>query len=213
MIKIRFAALAMAIAAAGTTSAAAQQATQASVSSVIPDGKIAVINTAVFADKIGELRQKYETVTGQFKDRSQKLQTLVTQLAAMEEDIKMKGPTLAPDKAAALKQQYDELKKQATREQEDLQADYGKQVEATTRPIRDKLSTFVTNYATQRGIVLIIDLPGASQSGALAWWSPGADITDDFIGEYNKANPVPTTGPPAPKPAAPPAGAANPKQP
>jgi hypothetical protein len=46
--------------------------------------------------------------------------------------------------------------------------------------------------------VLIINLPGAAQTGSIAYWSPGADITQDFITEYNKANPV--AGAPAAQP-------------
>ncbi|MFY9556885.1 MAG: OmpH family outer membrane protein, partial [Blastocatellia bacterium] len=74
-------------------------------------------------------------------------------------------------------------------------------IDTATKPIRDKLYQFLNNYAAQRSIVLIINLAGAAQTGTLAYWNPGTDITDDFIAEYNKANPV--AGAPAapPKPA------------
>jgi hypothetical protein len=51
---------------------------------------------------------------------------------------------------------------------------------------------------------MIIDLAGATQNGSLAYWSPGSDVTADFVSEYNKANPVPgvQTTPPATRPAA-----------
>ena len=67
-------------------------------------------------------------------------------------------------------------------------------------PIRDKLYQFLQAYSAQRGVVLVINLAGAAQTGTLAFWNPGVDITEDFINEYNKANPV--AGAPAPAPAA-----------
>jgi hypothetical protein len=51
-----------------------------------------------------------------------------------------------------------------------------------------------------------LDLAGAYQTGTLAYWSPTTDITEDFITEYNKANPIPggaaapAAKPPAAKP-------------
>jgi len=97
-----------------------------------------------------------------------------------------------------MREEYDQLKKQGTRELEDLQAESNKALESQTKSVRDKLSQFISNYAGQRGITLIVDLPGAYQSGILAFWSPNVDITEDFIAEYNKANPVPTGAAPAP---------------
>jgi Skp family chaperone for outer membrane proteins len=100
----------------------------------------------------------------------------------------------------------DEKKRKGQREVEDLQADYGKALEVATKPVRDKLSQFVNSYATQRGIVMIIDLPVSYQNGVLAYWNPSTDVTDDFIAEYNKANPVPG-GAPASQPASKPPAA------
>jgi outer membrane protein len=204
MFKIRFAAFAAVILAAVTSVASAQQATQAGVGAAIPDGKIAVINTQAFPDGINELKQKYDQVSNQFKDRSTRLQEAQTRLAGMENDIKTKGNVLKPDDFAKLQQDYEDLKKRSQREFEDAKAEYERTVETTTRPVRDKLYQFLQGYATQRGIVMIINLAGAAQTGTLAYWNPGADVTEDFITEYNKANPV--AGAPAapattPKPA------------
>ena len=48
---------------------------------------------------------------------------------------------------------------------------------------------------------LVLNLAGIAQSQSLAYWHPSADITDDFVAEYNKANPV--AGAPATQPTAP----------
>ena len=195
MIKIKFAALATLALAAVTASAAAQQATQAGVSGLLQDGKVAVMNTAAFPEKIGELRQKYEQVQAQFKDRTQKLQALDTEVKNLTQDLQTKTPTLSPEKIQDLQQTIDEKKRRGTRELEDLQTEYQKTLETAIKPVREKLSQFMNNYATQRGIIMIIDLPVSYQNGVLAYWNPTTDLTEDFITEYNKANPVPGGAP------------------
>jgi len=194
MFKINYAALA-AVILLGAVSAAAQQATQAGVGAALPDGKIAVVNTQAFPGAIQELKQKYDQVENQFKDRYQKLQGVETQLKQIENDIRLKSQTLAADKVQEMQDQYDRLKKQGTRDFEDLKAEYDRSIETTTKPVRDKLYQFLNNYASQRGIILVINLAGAAQTGSLAYWSPGTDITEDFVNEYNKANPVPGAAP------------------
>jgi outer membrane protein len=211
MLKIKFAALAAFIMAAGAVAASAQQATQAGVGAAIPDGKIAVLNAAAFAENISELRQKYEQVNNQFKDRYQKLQGLAEQMKTLENEIRVQGPTLAPDKLQEKQTSYAELKKRGEREQEDLNGEIDKAIDTATRPVRDKLYQFLQTYAAQRGIVMIINLAGAAQTQSLAYWSPGTDITQDFIAEYNKANPV--AGAPATQPRPQPASPAAPKKP
>jgi Skp family chaperone for outer membrane proteins len=198
MVKIKLAAFAAAILSALTASAGAQQALQAGVGAALPDGKIAVVNTQAFPGGIGELKQKYDQVDKQFQPRYQQLQTVETQLKQMESDIQTKCPQLTPDKCRELQNNYEEMKRKATRDFEDLKAEYEKAVETATKPVRDKLYQFLNTYATQRSIVLVINLAGAAQSGMLAYWNPGTDITEDFISEYNKANPVPGAAPAKP---------------
>ena len=208
MIKTKLVAAAVFVLASLAAAAAAQNVTQAGVSGLLQDGKVVVVNTSVFAEKIGELRQKYEQVNNQFKDRYQDLTNLDTQVKQCEQDLKTKAPQMTADKAAELQSQCEMMKRQGQRKLEDFQADYNKTLDAATRPVRDKLQQFIQNYSTQRSIILIIDLPVAVQSGTLAYWSPTSDITEDFIAEYNKANPVPVSAP-----ATQPAAGAQPKTP
>jgi Skp family chaperone for outer membrane proteins len=212
MIKTKLAGLAAVPLAALTISASAQQATQAGVSGLLQDTKVAVMNTAVFPEKIGELRQKYEQVQAQFKDRTQKLQALDQEVKQLTTDIQTKGPTLSAEKLQEMQQTLDDKKRKGQRELEDLQADYAKALDQARKPVMDKLMQFVNNYATQHGFVMIIDLAVSYQNGVLAWWSPTTDVTDDFIAQYNKANPVPGGAPAGQTPAASKPPAAKPQQ-
>ena len=198
MAKFRLAALAAALMGAVTANGFAQQATQAGVGAALPDGKIAVINTQVFPGAILELKQKYEQVNSQFKDRYQKLQTLAEQIKVMENDLRTKQNVLTADKYQELQATYTESKKRGERDQEDFNADADKALDIATKPVRDKMTQFLNTYAAQRNIVLVINLAGAAQSGILAFWNPGTDITDDFVAEYNKANPVAGVAPSTP---------------
>jgi len=212
MIKIKLAGLAAVSLAALTISATAQQATQAGVSGLLQDTTVAVMNTAVFPEKIGELRQKYEQVQAQFKDRTQKLQALDQEVKQLTEDIQKKGPTLSPEKLQEMQQALDDKKRRGQRELEDLQADYAKELDKQRKPVMDKLTQFVQKYATQHGFVMIIDLAVSYQNGVLAWWHPKTDVTEDFIAEYNKANPVPGGAPASASPAASKPPATKPQQ-
>ncbi|HZM85625.1 MAG TPA: OmpH family outer membrane protein [Blastocatellia bacterium] len=206
MMKFKLAAFSAALLAALTATVSAQNATQAGVGAALPDGKVAVINTQVFPGQILELKQKYEQVNNQFKDRFQKLQSLAEQMKTMENDLRTKQNVLSADKYQELQATYAESKKRGEREQEDFNADADKALDIATRPVRDKMTQFLNTYAAQRNIVVVINLAGAAQSGSLAYWNPKLDITDDFIGEYNKANPVAgvTATPPGAQPAKPP---------
>jgi len=196
MIKLKFAALTAVVLAASAMSAMAQQPQMSKPASAgvpagpIPDGKIVVINVTVFQEQIGELKQKYDQIGNQYKDRYQKLQQMDQQLKQMETDIRSKGPSLAPDKLQEMQREYDDLKQRGQEELNNLNREVQKTMDAQTKPIQDKLFQFLQNYSTQRGIVMVINLAGAAQSGSIAYWNPAADITEDFIAEYNKANPV-----------------------
>lgn len=196
MFKIKLAAFAAVTMALAGVTVSAQQATQAGVgAAALPDGKIAVVDSQQFPGAILELRQKYEQIEKQFQDRYQRLQQVENQLKQMENEIRTQGPSLTADKLQEKQDAYERLKRQGTRDYEDLKGEYDRTVEASTKPIKDKLYQFLNNYATQHGIVLIINLAGAAQTGVLAYWNPGTDITSDFITEYNKANPVPGAAP------------------
>lgn len=203
MKSIKLTALAALVLLLGAVSASAQQppATSAAQPLVVPDGKVAVINTAVFTNQIGELKQKYDQLEIQFKPRSDKIQADQKRMSDLENELRTKGPTLAAERAQQMSNEIEDLKRRMQRDVEDARADLGKAEEVATKPVRDKLFQFLQSYASQRGIVLIINLAGAAQSGVLAYINPSNDITDDFVKEYNKANPVPGGAPAATPPA------------
>jgi Skp family chaperone for outer membrane proteins len=193
--------------AALSASALAQQAQQAPAPQGPAGDKVVVINTQLFPARISELKQKYDQVEAQYKDRYSKIQGMNSQAQDLDQKLRTQQQTLAGDKVQEMQAQLEEIKKRVQRESEDFQTDYKKSIEDSTKPIIAKLNQFINSYATARGIMLVLDLPGAYQTGTLAYWGPGTDITEDFIAEYNKANPVPGAAPAAKPAAAKPSGA------
>src|SRR5215470_4207921 len=158
-------------------------------------GKVAVINTAILQEQIGEYKAKVDGLNRQFEPRVREVQTLVDKINALETTIKTQSGVLTPAKLAEMNEQLEQMKRDQKRKAEDLQAD-GERVQAQTlAPIKEKLNKFLQEYTAKRGITLIWDLGNAVEANAMVWYDQRADITQDFIREYNKA--YPTAGSPA----------------
>ena len=155
------------------------------------DGKIAVINTGAFADKILELRSKAATVNTKYEPQFKELQSMKTQIDTLQADIQKQQGVISADALRQLTDKYTQLTTAYKRRGEDLQAAYNKEAQVSLQPVQQKLQDFVRDYAAKRNIVLILDLPGSYQAGIIGYFNQAIDITDDFIAEYNKANPVP----------------------
>ncbi len=166
----------------------------------IPTGKLVVVNTQAFTEKIDEFKRQVQKLEDKFKARTAELQTIATKLEELKK--KFEDQNNAVEVRRQAQEQGAALEKEYKRKSEDLQADVEKEQTTVLNPVREKVFRFMESYAASRGIVMIFDLAVLAQGNNLAMLSyldPGADITDDFVKEYNKANPV------APAPAATPA--------
>ena len=192
------------LAAAVPASALAQQPTspvapRSGASAASADGKIAVLNTGAFYDKIFELKSKQDQVEKKYEPRVNELKNLQTQIETQTKSLESQRGVASADKLQTMAEQIGDMQKRYKRQAEDLQAEMQREGETAIKPVRDKLSNFVKGYAAQRNIVLILDKAGSYQNGTVAYIADAIDITDDFIAEYNKANPVPGAATPAPR--------------
>lgn len=195
-MKVRYWLAAAALVATAQTAAMAQGPTapaapRTSSAAAVADGKIAVVNSSVFTERILELRTKIEVVNKKYEARFKELETMRTQIETLGADINKQRGVATAEKLQQMSDQLNQMQTTFKRRGEDLQAEYNKELGAAVKPVNDKLSDFVKNYATQRGIILILDLVSLAESRSIVWMNPGLDVTDDFIAEYNKANPVP----------------------
>ena len=185
--------------------ASAQQVTsgltphKAAAPSGLPKGKIAVINTAMFQAQVFEFKARIEALNRQFEPRVKDVQALADRITALETTVKAQASTISPAKMAEQAEQIESMKKDYQRKAEDLQADANRARDKAFEPIQAKLGKFAEQYTATRGIIMLIDLANAVQSGTLLWYDRRSDVSQDFINEYNKANPAPAT-PASPKP-------------
>jgi outer membrane protein len=168
---------------------------------LLPKGKIAVINTAAFQEKVDEFKAKIESLSRQFEPRVKEVQGLADKITALETTLKQQTGVLAAAKVAEMTENLDSMKRDYKRKAEDLEADAGRERDKAFAPISSKLGKFAEDYTAKRGIVMMVDMANALQSGTLIWFDKRSDVTQDFINEYNKANPVATAATkPATKP-------------
>ncbi|HYV05071.1 MAG TPA: OmpH family outer membrane protein [Blastocatellia bacterium] len=186
------------IAASAQTSGLAPQKPAAPTG--LPKGKVAVINTAMFQAQVFEFKSKIEALNRQFEPRVKDVQGLADRINALEQTIKTQANTLSASTMAEKTEQLESMKKDYQRKAEDLQADANRARDKAFEPIQAKLGKFAEQYTASRGIVMLIDLANAVQSGTLLWYDPRSDVSQDFINEYNKANPAAVAAPPSPKP-------------
>jgi Skp family chaperone for outer membrane proteins len=163
-------------------------------------GKVAVINTAMFQAQVAEFKARIEALNRQFEPRVKDVQGIADRITALETTVKTQASTLGAAKIAEMAEQIETMKKDYQRKGEDLQAEAGRARDKAFEPIQAKLGKFAEQYTKTRGIVLLVDLANAVQSGTLLWYDPRSDITQDFINEYNKVNPMPGAPPANPKP-------------
>ncbi|MFY9221407.1 MAG: OmpH family outer membrane protein [Blastocatellia bacterium] len=155
----------------------------------LSEGKVAVIDSRAFAEGIGEMKKQIDKLEAEFQPRRQKIEGLQGQMVKLEEEIKAAGGNIKPEVFSQKQDQFNGLKKEFEREKEDYQQDVEKRSQLVLGPIQEKLSKFLESYASQRQIVVIFDLPAAAQGG-LVFLNPAINVTEDFIKEYNKLNPV-----------------------
>ncbi|GAC1446529.1 MAG: OmpH family outer membrane protein [Pyrinomonadaceae bacterium] len=164
-------------------SARAQQAAQ---------GKVAIIESAAFADSkqgIQRIVVAINRVEGEFQPRRAELQGLQTRYNQLLEEIKkLQGsPAVDPNSIQQKADQAEQLKKELERKYQDAQDAYGKRMAEVMRPLQQDVSKQLEAYAKQRGIAVVMD---ASQNPSIIYVDGAADITADFVKDYNQRNPA-----------------------
>jgi Skp family chaperone for outer membrane proteins len=150
-------------------------------------GKIAFVNSAELQDKLIDYKAKIDELNRLFEPRIKEVQTLNERAVALENTIKAQGASLTPAKVAEMTETLESMKRDLTRKQEDLQADGDRARNQQMAPLKEKLQKFLGDFTTKNGITLLIDLSNAVESNTLLWFDPRADVTQQFIAEYNQA--------------------------
>lgn len=153
-------------------------------------GKVAVINTAALQEQIGEYKSKVEALNKKFEPRVKEIQSLAERITALETTIGTQQQTLTAARLAEMTEQLEGMKRDHTRKREDLEIEGQRALNQVVGPTKEKMGKFLQDYAARRGIVVVIDLANAFEANALLWYDRRLDVTQDFVAEYNRVNPV-----------------------
>jgi Skp family chaperone for outer membrane proteins len=163
------------------------------------EGKIAYINEALFGQRINEYKAKLDALTAEFEPKIKELKGEEEALNALKSKIQTQGATVSPQVRAQWQDEFTLKEKNLKRKVEDYNAMGNRKLAEISGPVLDKIQEALKQYCQQRGIVLVLNGGKALEAGVLVWGSQAADITNDFINEYNKANPS-GSAPAAPAP-------------
>ena len=159
-----------------------------------PQMKIGLVNTEVFyADQgIKKISNAYTSLEAEFKPSYTELETGAKRLQALQTELqtlqeKANNPKIPIDqKAASAKaEQYETLKKDLTRKQEDFKARYAKREAEVLSPIVQDIGTQLGEYAKQKGYTMIMDSSKLYQAQVLIYAQDATDITKEFVQFYN----------------------------
>jgi outer membrane protein len=160
-------------------------------------GKIAFVNTAAFRVGIGEFKTALEALNKEFEPQNKELEGLQKQIEDLKNKVQNEGPKAQPAVRDGWIEQGQQLEKTLKRKTEDYQTLAQRRGQEMVGPVMDRINKFFGQYCQQRNIIMVLERQVADSSNLLVWMAPPADITEDFMSEYNKANPSST--PAAPK--------------
>jgi Skp family chaperone for outer membrane proteins len=173
--------------------------TQGGTPTPVPVGRIAVINTNAFLadDGIQQLLQQARRVRDMFKDKEAELNALEQRVESLRRELETQGPNLTPQALADKRDALEQLEREYQRKREDAERAYQRAFRDAIAPVRERIGAFLETYAKSRGITIVLEVANLAQAGGLVYVDPAADITRDFINEYNKAHPVTTSSTPS----------------
>jgi Skp family chaperone for outer membrane proteins len=153
------------------------------------EGKFAVLFFGQFRQGITELKVKLDALNAELEPKRKEIQALDDELNKLREKIQTQGSTVSPQVRSQWAEDAGEKEKNLKRQAEDFEAFANKRYGEVSQPVYEKIQKSIASYCQQRGIVMVLEAGQSFQAGVMLWSAPATDITEDFMKEYNKANP------------------------
>lgn len=161
------------------------------------EGKIALVYFASFREGITEMKTKLDALNVEFDPKNKEMQTLRDRIESLNNQIKTQGGTVQPQVRQQWVDEATDKDKLLKRMVEDTDEQAKRRFAEVGQPVQEKILKFLESYCQQRGIVVVFEIGALQQQGLVLFASQATNITDDFMKEYNKANPsagpAPTT--------------------
>jgi len=135
------------------------------------------------------LKIKIDAFNAEFEPKKKEVAGEEDALASLKDKINKQGGTVSVQVRTDWVEDATNKEKNLTRKKEDYSQLGSRRLQEITQPVYDKVGKFLETYCQQRGIVMVLEGGAAQQAGILLFAAQATDITDDFIKEYNKANP------------------------
>ena len=157
----------------------------------LPVARIALIDTAQFADeKTGITRFVSATkrVVREFHGDSEvlvlraRIQTLTEEIAELEATSSVDRDALQAKKAES-----ERLQAEAKKKNDAYTEVFERRLREVLEPIYRDIGLALEEFARKRGATMVLDI--AKLTPALLTFDPAADVTNTFIAEYNKNHP------------------------
>jgi outer membrane protein len=153
------------------------------------EGKLAYINQGKFSSDITELKAKLDAFNAELDPKRKEVQGEEDALNNLKNKINTQGATVSAQVRNQWVEEATDKEKTLNRKKEDYNQLGQRRLAEIAQPVYDKVTKFLDSYCQQRGIAMVLEVSAAQQAGILIFASQATDITDDFIKEYNKANP------------------------
>ena len=159
---------------------------------VVPDTKIALVDTSVFGDEkagITRFLNAAKTVQREFQPKNAELLNLQNRIKAIADEItKLTGNSVVgPQTIQARQEEGERLQRELKYKKEQADADFEKRYNELVGAISADIGKALDQYASQHGLTMILDI--SKLLPVVLTVNPAMDITRSFIAEYNSKNP------------------------
>ncbi len=159
----------------------------------VPETRIAVIDTTVFADEkngITRYLNALKVLGREFQPQQAELKDIQTRVNSLSEEIKrLTQINVVDNKTIQVKQEeHERLQNQLKAKRDQATAAYEKRYQEVTGPVSAEIGKALDEFARLKGFTITFDLNKLAP--AILTISPGTDVTQAFIADFNARFPA-----------------------
>lgn len=158
----------------------------------VPNTKMAVVDTTIFADETAGIKRylrAVKSVEAEFQTRNAEFVNLQNRLKALVEEINKLSSVavVAPQSIQTKQEEAERLGRDLKYRKEQADADVEKRYKEVVGPVSADIGKALDLFAVQHGLTMILDI--TKMLPAVITVNPAVDVTQAFVAEYNIKNP------------------------
>ncbi|MGI8837573.1 MAG: OmpH family outer membrane protein [Pyrinomonadaceae bacterium] len=159
----------------------------------VPAGKIAIVDTEVFADEkigIARLVGVVQSLQREVKPKNDEMLAIQTRMQQIAKDIETmsKASVVDPKSVQAKQEEGTRLERDLKYKKEDFDAMVQRRYREVVGPVSENIGKELDAFATQHGITMVLDV--SKMLPAILTVKREMDVTLAFIAYYNARNPA-----------------------